>query len=175
MNSSRADSCDNPWGTQEDETVLVADNNSLHATLLTKPCTQLTCCKWWGYWFASDQLALEPSSTYTYSTMLQRSCTLRKLVQQALLNTVPISYDATCSASVINPCRHFSNLPKDYASHRVVMPIRAARKAELNPEQPAADAQASSSTTVSPATPASALQQGAQTGKLLLASQLYKQ
>ena len=102
--------------------------------------------------------------------MLQRTCTLRKLVQQALLHAVPVSSDITFSASAINSCKQFSNLPKDYASHRVVMPTRAARKAELSPEQPAADAQPSSSTTVPTATPASALQQGAQTGKLLLAS-----
>ena len=103
--------------------------------------------------------------------MLQRSCRLRKLVQQALVNAIPISADVQCTAST---SRQFSNLPKDYASHRVVMPVRAARKAELNSQQPVPDAKVSSSTTASTSAPASALQQGAQTGMLLIASQQYK-
>ena len=103
--------------------------------------------------------------------MLQRSCRLRKLVQQALVNAMPTSADLMFSAS---PSRQISNLPKDYASHRVVMPVRAARKAELNPQRPVPDAQTSGSTSASTSTPASALQQGAQTGTSLIASQQYK-
>ena len=100
--------------------------------------------------------------------MLQRSCRLRKLVQLALVDAVPIWADLKSSAST---SRQFSNLPKDYASHKVVMPVRAARKAELTPQQPGPDAQASSSASASTSTPASALQQGAQTG---ICSQLFK-
>lgn len=45
------------------------------------------------------------------------------------------------------------------------MPVRAARRAELNSQQPTADTQASSSDAALPLTSAAALQQGAQTGK----------
>ena len=100
--------------------------------------------------------------------MLQRSCRLRKLVQQALVDASPVSADLISSVS---NSRQFSSLPKDYASHRVVMPVRAARKAELTPQRPGPDAPASSSTTASTSTPASALQQGAQTGMVLIRSQ----
>ena len=96
--------------------------------------------------------------------MLQRSCRLRKLVQQVLVNASAVTADVNSIASTSSPCRHFSTLPKDYASHKVVMPVRAARRAELNPQQPAADAQTSSSITALPLTSAAALQQGAQTG-----------
>lgn len=97
-------------------------------------------------------------------SMLQRSCRLRKLVQQVLVNATAVKADANSIASTSTPCRHFSLLPKDYASHKVVMPVRAARRAELNSQQPAADTQASSSNTPSASTSAAALQQGAQTG-----------
>ena len=125
----------------------------------------------WGFVPEKSRPGPRPAPTQACVIMLQRSCRLRKLVQLALVDAVPIRADLKSSAST---SRQFSNLPEDYASHRVVMPVRAARKAELTPQQPGPDAQASSSTTASTFTPASALQQGAQTGTLLSKSQLYK-
>ena len=98
--------------------------------------------------------------------MLQRSGNLRKLVQQALTNSSVLFQESECSLASSTACRRFSNLPQDYASHKVVMPVRSAKRVALNqqPQHSAADAQASSSTAASASTPASALQQGAQTG-----------
>ena len=98
--------------------------------------------------------------------MLQRSGSLRKLVQQALTKAPALIQESECSSTSSTACRHLSNLPKDYASHKVVMPVRSAKTVELNqqPQQLAADAQSSSSVDASASTPASALQQGAQTG-----------
>ena len=96
--------------------------------------------------------------------MLQKSCRLRKLAQQALQMAPALTQDFAVAPVTSTSYRSFANLPNDYANVKVVMPIRAARKAEPSTQQSLAEGQVSASG-ASPGTSSSAtLQQGAQAG-----------
>lgn len=95
--------------------------------------------------------------------MLRRVSRLRKLIQQGVQSAPSIAYETPPVSVPSTSYRQISNLPKDYATVKVVMPVRTVRNADPHPPQSATGSEKSSQNIASGATTASAMQQGAQT------------
>lgn len=96
--------------------------------------------------------------------MLRRVSRLRKLIQQGVQSAPSIAYETPPVSVPSTSYKQISNLPHDYATVKVVMPVRTVRNADPNPPQSATGGEKSSENIASGATTASAMQQGAQTG-----------